>query len=81
MGTQVDRTVTYRARIDWRHGDTITTWNLQLASVVEVFGLPGDRYRTHVDADWMDFEFFNEQDRLLFLTGWSSFIPKEDDEQ
>ena len=81
MATQVDRIMTYPARIDWWPGDNITTWNLQLASIVEVFGLPGDRYRTHVDADWMDFEFFSEQDRLLFLTGWPSFIPKEDHEQ
>ena len=70
----------YPARIDWARGDTMERWNEYLATIVEVFGLPGGRYRTHTDADYMDFEFFNEQDRLLFLTGWPAFIPKDDDE-
>lgn len=81
METQADRTVTYPARIDWWQDDTFKRWNDHLARIVEVFGLPGDRYRTRTEIDFMDFIFFNEQDRLLFLTGWPAFIPKEDDEQ
>ena len=77
MATQTDRTVTYTARIDWERGDTISLWNEHLARIVEVFGLPGHRYRTHTDIEYMDFEFFDEQDRLLFLTGWPAFVPKE----
>ena len=77
MATPTDRTVTYTARIDWRSPDTMGQWNEYLARVVEVFGLPGHRYSTHVDTDYMDFNFFNEQDRLLFLTGWPARIPKE----
>ena len=46
-----------------------------MARCVEVFGLPGDRYTTYVDANYMDFMFRDEQDRLLFLTGWPAHIP------
>ena len=48
-----------------------------LARCVEVFGLPGDRYTTRVDANYMDFLFRDEQDRLLFLTGWPAHIPRK----
>ena len=78
MATQTDRTVTYTARIDWRSPDTMGQWNEYLARVVEVFGLPGHRYTTYVDENYMDFNFFNEQDRLLFLTGWPSFVPNNE---
>jgi hypothetical protein len=68
----------YPARMDWHVGpDTIKHWNEHLARCVEVFGLPGDRYTTYVDADHMDFLFRDEQDRLLFLMGWPSHIPKD----
>ncbi len=67
----------YPARIDWHPGDYNEQWNHMLARCVEVFGLPGDRYTTYVNADYMDFLFHNEQDRLLFLTGWPSHIPKD----
>lgn len=77
MAAPTDRTVIYTARIDWRARDTMGQWNEYLARVVEVFGLPGHRYRTYVDTDYMDFNFFDEQDRLLFLTGWPAFVPKE----
>ena len=46
--------------------------------VVEVFGLPGDRYTTYVDANYMDFLFRDEQDRLLFLTGWPAHVPSKE---
>jgi len=65
----------YPARIDWHPGDYNEQWNHMLARCVEVFGLPGDRYTTRANADYMDFLFRNEQDRLLFLTGWPSRVP------
>lgn len=77
MATPADRTVTYTARINWWEGDTYKIWNEHLAGIVEVFGLPGGRYLTHTDIDYMDFEFFSEQDRLLFLTGWPAHVPSQ----
>ena len=76
MAAQAGRTVTYTARMDWHVGPgTIKHWNEYLARVVKVFGLPGDRYTTHVDADYMDFIFTSEADRLMFLTAWPAHIP------
>ena len=67
----------YSARVDWQHGDTILLWDGFLESVIEVFGLPGDRYVTALDSNYMDFKFYTEQDRILFLTGWSARILPE----
>jgi hypothetical protein len=68
----------YTARILWQPNDYNERWNHMLARCVEVFGLPGDRYATYVDADYMDFLFRDEQDRLLFLTGWPAHVPSEE---
>jgi len=68
--------MSYVARIDWIPDDYTERWNEMLARCVEVFGLPNDdRYVTYVDADYMDFIFCHEEDRLLFLTGWPAHIP------
>lgn len=40
-------------------------WNDICASVVEHFGLPGDKYTTAVTDLEMKFEFKNEKDALL----------------
>ena len=42
-------------------------WNEILARTVEQFGLPGDRYMTNIDTDWMDWHFRDEQDVLMFM--------------
>jgi len=68
--------VKYVARINWNPGDYNERWNEMLARCVEVFGLPGDRYSTYVDSHYMDFLFQDEQDRLMFLTGWPAHIPE-----
>ena len=41
-------------------------WNEMLASIVQVFGLPGDRYITDVNANDMTFWFGDLHDALLF---------------
>lgn len=66
----------YLARIDWHDTDYNERWNEMLARCVEVFGLPGDRYATHVEEKYMDFIFNSSHDRLLFLMGWPAYIPK-----
>lgn len=69
----------YLARIDWTSNDYNERWNEMLARCVEVFGLPGGRYVTHVEENYMDFLFRNSHDRLLFLTGWPAYIPQGKD--
>jgi len=40
-------------------------WNDTCASIIEHFGLPGDRYVTEVTADNMTFNFKTEQDAFM----------------
>lgn len=82
MATKDGRTMTlYPARVNWIKGDTITTWNNRLADIVEVFGLPGGRYVTELDSEYMTFKFYTEEDRILFLTGWTAdILPEQRDE-
>jgi len=67
----------YAARVEWHAGDTMLTWDRFVESVVKVFGLPGERYVTELHPNYMDFKFYNEQDRVLFLTGWRAKILPE----
>jgi len=43
-----------------------TTWNEICARAIEQFGLPGDRFTTYVNSDFMDFIFNSEQDAVMF---------------
>ena len=40
-------------------------WNETCAMVLEVFGLPGDRYSSHPEHDFMKFIFKNKKDADL----------------
>jgi hypothetical protein len=40
-------------------------WNETCAMVLEVFGLPGDRYQSRPEHDYMSFTFKNTQDANL----------------
>jgi hypothetical protein len=40
-------------------------WNEICADIVEVFGLPGERFTSHPTADNMDFLFKSEKDAQL----------------
>jgi hypothetical protein len=40
-------------------------WNELCARVVEHFGLPGDKYTSHPETEWMTFSFKDEQDALM----------------
>ena len=41
-------------------------WNMRMARVVELFGLPGDRYVTEITTEDMTFWFRDHRDALLF---------------
>jgi len=55
-----------RVRISWMIGDTISDWNDTCARAIELFGLPGDKFTTHLTTDYMDFIFKDEKDAILF---------------
>jgi hypothetical protein len=40
-------------------------WNETCATIVEHFGLPGNKYVTNVNIECMDFIFYNDKDALM----------------
>jgi len=42
-----------------------TWWNETCANIIEVFGLPGNRYSTEVSADSMKFFFVDDKDAFM----------------
>lgn len=42
-----------------------TWWSETCADIIEVFGLPGNRYTTEVSTECMKFFFKTEQDALM----------------
>ena len=50
-------------------------WNMRMARVVELFGLPGDRYITDVNENNMTF-WFRDANDVLFLE-----VPEVEPEQ
>ena len=57
---------THGLTLNWVHGDYMELWNMRMARVVELFGLPGDRYVTELTEDYMTFWFRDAHDALLF---------------
>ena len=52
----------HEVQIDWHPAQTGVFWNELCANILEVFGLPGDRYISHPTADFMTFTFKNKKD-------------------
>jgi len=53
-------------------------WNEILARTFEQFGLPGDRYMTNIDQDWMDWHFVSEKDATMFILEHGGSIITQD---
>lgn len=51
--------------VDWQLDHTTIWWNEICASVIEVFGLPGDRYVYTPSQDFMTFTFKSIKDAHL----------------
>ena len=52
--------------LHWARDDYMELWNMRMAQVVELFGLPGDRYITEISSEEMTFWFRDPHDALLF---------------
>ena len=52
-------------RVDWMVGDTVSLWTEKCATIMETFGLPGDRYFTSVTEDYMLFSFVEAEDAMM----------------
>jgi hypothetical protein len=57
---------THGLTLHWARDDYTELWNMRMARVVELFGLPGDRYITEITQDYMTFWFRDPNDALLF---------------
>lgn len=67
-------------RIPWsRENATRTKWNEVCARAIEMFGLPGDRFTTHANVEYMDFVFVSNKDALMFaLEHNGRIVPDEE---
>jgi len=67
-------------RIVWsRDFSNAEQWNNVCAWAVERFGLPGDRFQSHPNIDYMDFVFNSNKDALLMALMWNAPIVPNDD--
>jgi hypothetical protein len=49
-------------------------WNEVCAWAIEYFGLPGDRFRTAANVEYMEFHFNNPKDALLMSLRWNAEV-------
>jgi hypothetical protein len=61
MSTFEERTVT----VPWHAGQNGFWWNETCIMVIEIFGLPGDRFRYSPTPDKMEFYFNTTEDAFL----------------
>ncbi len=60
----IEKRFDYPVRLTWDN-QSIPWWNECCAMVLEVFGLPGNRFIYHPFEDYMEFHFKNEKDQKL----------------
>jgi len=51
-------------------GDTISDWDETCIWAMNQFGLPGNKFYTHMTEDYMDFVFEDERDAIHFSLRW-----------
>ena len=62
-------------RIPWsREHDNVYRWNEVCAWAIERFGLPGDRFTTSANVEYMDFVFVSNKDALMMAIMWNAQI-------
>lgn len=67
-------------RIPWsREHDNEYKWNEVCARAIEMFGLPGDRFTTSANVNYMDFTFKSNKDALMFALEHNGRIIPEDE--
>jgi len=53
-----------------KRNDDSFLWNEACAWAIEQFGLPGEKYLTHLNSDHIHFLFRNEEDAVVFTLRW-----------
>lgn len=62
----------YTVRLDWESNPNMNHWNEICAWTIEHMGLPGDKYRTEITADYMVWNFISQTDQLIFTLAWGN---------
>ena len=62
--SSIDNGFVYPVSVPWNN-QTGKWWNESCADVIEVFGLPGDRFTSHPTMNSMEFYFKSEKDAAL----------------
>jgi len=66
-------------RIHWsREYDNHSMWNEVFAWAIERFGLPGDRFQTHANVEYMEFNFKSDKDALLMCLRWNAEMVSDE---
>ena len=66
-------------RIHWsREYDNYSMWNEVCAWAIERFGLPGDRFSTVANVDYMEFRFDSKNDALLMCLRWNAEMVSDE---
>lgn len=52
-------------RLTWELKDNHENWNDACVWAIEQFGLPGEKFVTELNADWMEFKFFQPHDAMI----------------
>jgi hypothetical protein len=62
-------------RIPWTiKTDNGSYWNEVCAWAIERYGLPGNRFQTQANIDYMDFSFNDDKDALMFSLMWNGMV-------
>jgi hypothetical protein len=70
-----DPEYTHGVRVSLRtDNDNILRWDEVCHKAVELFGLPGERYITDIDSNFMDWIFKDSEDALLFKLKFSEVM-------
>jgi hypothetical protein len=73
--------MTSAVRIPWNRAfDNGIYWNEVCAWAIEYFGLPGDRFNSYANVNYMDFVFKSNKDALLMAIQWGAEIVPYDNE-
>ena len=63
----------YKVKLDWRLGqDTTEWWNMACIWMIEEFGLPGDKYKTELNENYMIFDFNEQEDAAMAALRWGN---------
>jgi hypothetical protein len=67
-------------KIAWtRKYDTQEMWVNISIWAIEYFGLPGDRYYTRINVEYMEFVFKDRKDALLMALRWNAELLEPTD--